>query len=401
MGRLRTALPKIVPIALALAVVACDPSEIRTVEEREPLRVAEALAGDVAGFLRATEPRPFHFPADHGAHDGFRTEWWYFTGNLEDDRGSHYGFQLTFFRQALAPNPAPRRSAWAADHIVFAHLALSDERRARFEASERFSREALGLAGVRGSPLRVWVEDWEASSLSPDDAFPMRLRAQEGGLGLDLTVAPRKPPVLHGEQGLSRKGPQPGSASYYYSFTRLGAEGTVTVDGRPARVRGLAWLDREWSTSVLDEGQVGWDWFAIQLEDGRDVMLFQLRRADGSRDAFDAGALVDADGRATILDANDFVLVPRGFHESRRGTRYPVRWSIEIPAQGMTLDVEPMLPDQELDVSLRYWEGAVTVSGRDGDGPVLGRGFLEMTGYDAEASVGRARAGSPTGADVR
>jgi len=370
-------------LAAALAASACSPRAADAGGENEPLRVADALGGDTAGYQRAIEPREFVFPADHGAHDGFRTEWWYFTGNLEDDRGNRHGFQLTFFRQALAPSPPPRDSAWAAGHIVFAHFALSDERRALFEARERFSREALGLAGAKASPFRVWIDDWEAAALTPPDAFPMRVRAQENGLGLDLTLTPLKPPVLQGERGLSRKGPEPGSASYYYSFTRLDAEGTVTIDGRTADVRGLAWMDREWSTSVLDDDQTGWDWFALQLDDGRDLMLFQLRRADGSRDPFDAGALVDAEGRATILGARDFSLEPRGFHESSRGTRYPVRWSIEIPGEGMVLDVSPLLPDQELDVSLRYWEGAVTVMGRDARGPVSGRGFLEMTGYDA------------------
>lgn len=353
------------------------------------LSVAEALGGKNAGYLRATEPRAFVFPDDHGPHDGFRTEWWYFTGNLADAEGRRYGFQLTFFRQALTPDPAERESAWGASHLVFAHFAVGDESGGRFHARERFSREALGLAGAQARPFRVWIDDWRAEAADAEDAFPMRLRAAEEGVELDLVVTPAKPPVLQGEQGLSRKGAAPGNASYYYSFTRLDARGTLAVDGAPVAVSGLAWMDREWSTSVLGNEQTGWDWFAIQLEDGRDLMLFQLRRRDGSRDPFDAGALVDRNGRAEILDASDFTLLPRRFWENAAGVRYPVAWSIELPGHGLRLETEPLLDDQELAVTLRYWEGAIEVSGRDEAGGISGRGFLEMTGYDEASGFAR------------
>jgi predicted secreted hydrolase len=225
--------------------------------------------GGAEGFARATEVRPFVFPRDHGPHEEFRTEWWYFTGNLAAEDGDEIGFQLTIFRHALRPQMPPRRSHWASRDVWFAHLAIGDARRQRFAAFERFERGALGLAGARARPFAAWVGDWRVASVNESEPFPMRLLASTEAVGIDLIVAPQKPIVLQGERGLSQKGPEPGNASYYYSATRLSANGSVTLDGEPVSVSGTAWLDREWSTSALSEGQAGWDWFSIQLEDGR------------------------------------------------------------------------------------------------------------------------------------
>lgn len=345
---------------------------------RASLSVAEALRSeDDRGYARAIEPREFRFPADHGPHPEFRTEWWYYTGNLSTREGRRFGFQLTFFRSALAPSMPERSSAWAARQVYLAHFTVSDAEGGRFHSFERWSRGALGLAGARGEPFRVWLEDWSAAG---DSA--MRLRAAEDGVALDLALQPGKPPVLQGERGLSRKSAETGNASYYYSLTRMPAAGTVSVGGERFTVSGLAWMDREWSTSSLGRDQVGWDWFALQLEDGRDLMLYRLRRADGSSDPLSKGTLVGPQGESRHLALKDFDLEVRGHWESpRSGARYPSRWRLRIPSAGLDLSLEPLLADQELDVSFRYWEGAVRV-----EGSARGRGYVEMTGYTDPSS---------------
>ena len=211
------------------------------------------------GFARATAPRAFSFPADHGPHPDFRSEWWYFTGNLAAADGRHFGFQLTFFRVALAPDAAPRASAWATDQAWMAHFTLTDTESGRFHAAERLGRGALSITGAQASPFRVWVDDWQAMSRASTGLFPLRLSASHGDVAVELELSATKPLVLQGRQGWDRKGPEAGNASYYYAYTRLAAQGHVrTRDGRFA-VTGTAWMDREWSTSALGPDLVGWD----------------------------------------------------------------------------------------------------------------------------------------------
>jgi len=368
-----------VGLLLALAVRLERPAAPAPVAAE--LDVAAAMAGgDPSGFLRAEAPRDFEFPADHGAHDGFRTEWWYFTGNLRAADGRTLGYQLTLFRNALAPARPEGGSALRAQHVWMAHFALSDDRRGRFRFAERLAREALGLAGASNAPFRVWVEGWEAASTG-DRFAPLRLRAAAEAMALDLRLEAGKPPVLQGERGLSRKGPEPGSASFYYSLTRLPTRGTVELEGERFAVEGLSWMDREWSTSALGPGLAGWDWLALHLDDGRDLMLYRLRRRDGSADPWSAGALVAPDGAARPLAASDFRLEPLGAWVSPRGGTYPAGFRIEIPSAGLRLEARPRVADQELATLVRYWEGAVAVTGTDPRGPVAGGGFLEMTGY--------------------
>ena len=351
---------------------------------RASLAVSAALGGgDLAGYARALAPRPFVFPADAGPHPDFRTEWWYYTGNLETADGRHFGFQLTFFRTALAPPgaAAPRASAWAARQLYLAHFALTDTAGRRFHAWSRMGREALGLAGAQASPFRVWVDDWSAESESAG-GLTVRLRAAETAAAIDLVLRSEKPLVLQGEHGLSRKGPEPGNASYYYSLSRMSARGTVRAGGEPIAVSGLAWMDREWSTSALGPGLVGWDWVALQLDDGRDLMVYRLRRRDGTADPRSAGAVIAADGAARPLGPEDAALAPLGHWTSpRSGVRYPSRWRLAVPAAGLDLQITPRLPDQELLVGTRYWEGAVRVEGTAAGRPVAGRGYVELVGY--------------------
>jgi predicted secreted hydrolase len=354
------------------------------------LSLVETLAGsDTAGYERALQPRPFDFPADHGPHPGFRTEWWYVTGNLTAESGRDFGFQFTIFRNALAPDAPDGASDWSTNQAYMGHFALTDVAGGRFHAFERFARGAAGLAGAQAGPLRVWLEDWTLEASGPG-TFPLRLEAGQGGVGLELELASGKPVVFQGDRGLSQKGPEPGNASLYYSLTRMPASGTVVVDGDTLEVRGDAWLDREWSTSALAAGQVGWDWFALQLDDGWDMMIYQLRRADGVADPLSDGVLVDPDGVRVPLEwGTDVVVEPTGSWTSPLdGAVYPSGWRITVPDRGWDLRVEPRIPDQELDVSFRYWEGAVAVVGNgEGGDPVEGRGYVELTGY-AEGGVG-------------
>lgn len=353
---------------------------------REPsasLSVAGALrAADDQGYARALEPRAFRFPQDHGPHPDFRTEWWYFTGNLATAEGRRFGFQLTFFRSALAPQMEARSSAWATRQAWLAHFTVSDVAGERFESSERWSRGAVGLAGIETAPFRVWVEDWSAATEQPGEVFPIRLRAAQEEVAIDLRLAQGKPPVLQGDRGLSRKSPKPGNASFYYSLTRMPASGTLRMGPETFSVTGAAWMDREWSTSSLGAGQVGWDWFALQLSDGTDLMLYQLRHADGRPDPASSGSFVAPDGTSRPLPFRAFSLAPLDHWQSPRSSaRYPARWRVRIPSEDLDVAVTPLLADQELDVSFRYWEGAVAVEGTRRGAPVKGQGYVEMTGY--------------------
>ncbi len=378
-------------VALA-ASAACVPAPEAPPVAR--LQITDVLGGIWAtGLERALEPREFSFPADHGPHPTFASEWWYLTGNLQTAAGRRFGYQVTFFRTSLgaAPTPRPDDSAWATNQVWMGHFAVADIDRGRFFAFDRFQRGALELAGATASPWRVWLDDWSLEQ-EGSGSFPLRLRARErlessGDAGdevaVDLLVSPLKEVVLQGDRGLSQKGPTPGNASFYYSFTRLQTSGTVHVENQRFAVEGTSWLDREWSTSPLPDGQVGWDWFGLQLSDGTELLFYQLRAADGSPSPHSGGTLVLADGSSTLLDAANVELtVEHTWISPIDGTVYPSAWHLSIPARGVELRIEPLIENQELDLTFRYWEGAVRVAGTGLDGtPVSGRGYVELTGY--------------------
>jgi predicted secreted hydrolase len=340
-----------------------------------------AIADEAMGFARAEGPRPLQFPADHGPHPDYQTEWWYYTGNLETSDGRHFGYQLTFFRRALVP-PAQRQdrsSNWATDQVYMAHFALTDVAGRRHQAFERFARGAAGLASAQAAPYRVWLEDWSVEEVEPNVAH---LRAAQEELALDLLLMDGKGLVLQGDGGYSQKGPEPGNASYYYSQTRLETWGTVQVEDTLYQVDGLSWMDHEFSTSALGPDQVGWDWFALQLDDGSELIVFQIRKVDGSVDPFSSGTLVAPDGSTRYLSHKDFEIgVGATWRSPRSGAAYPARWTVEVPAADLTLQIEPYLADQELNVSYTYWEGAVRLRGEHTGSPVSGNGYVEMTGY--------------------
>lgn len=348
------------------------------------LSVAGALSGtDTEGYARAIDPRPFRFPEDHGPHPEFRTEWWYVTGNLADRTGRPFGFQWTVFRSALSPTAAARGSAWGTREAWMAHFAVSDIAGRRFHSSEHWGRGALGLASATGHPFRVWLGPWELAATG-EEAFPARLVADGGEAAVDLVLSPGKPVVLQGDRGLSRKGPEVGNASYYYSLSRLPARGRIRVGDGWHEVEGLAWLDREWSTSALSAGQVGWDWLALQLDSESEVMIYRLRHGDGTADPTSRATWIAPDGSSTTWPLAEVGFEAAGSFESpRSGARYPNRFRIELPERRVTLEVRPALADQELDVAFRYWEGAVVVTGTQEGRPVRGKGYVELTGYAA------------------
>jgi predicted secreted hydrolase len=371
--RRRHRIVRTLAFALAFALAACtDQSPTPT------LSVAEQLGNQPEeGFARADAPRAFVFPADHGPHREYRNEWWYFTGNLDAADGRRFGYQATFFRIGLDANPPARDSQWATGEAWMAHLAVSDSATGTHRGVERFARGAAGLAGATAEPLRVWIEDWRLSS--DDGGATWRLDARADDFGLDLTLRAERAIVLQGEAGLSQKSTEPGNASYYYSVPRLATTGTVTIDGAAQAVTGLSWLDREWSTSALGPDQAGWDWFALQLVDGRDLMYYRLRHDDGRVDAMSRGSLVDADGRRVELGA-DLPLTPVRWWTAPDGRRFPVEWDLALPGEARPLRVAAVFDAQYMQLAVRYWEGMVDVRDR-ATGEALGRGYLEMTGY--------------------
>lgn len=369
--------------ALALALVAAwllsrDESAHRA---RASVNIAAALSDtSVAGFRRADSARDFEFPADHFAHDGFKTEWWYFTGNLSAENGRRFGYQLTFFRSALIAEPRERASDFAATQAWMAHFTLSDIAGEAFHSFERFSRESVGLAGSDRVAGSVWLRDWRCD-FSPQ-GLPLRLRARSGEFAIDVALDSGKPAVLQGDRGLSQKSSGVGNASYYYSLTRLATQGVVRIGAAEYPVRGSSWMDREWMSCSLGKDQQGWDWFALQLDDGSELMWYQLRRKDGAPDPFRAGTLVSADGATRALRAGELELTHDATWQSPRSQAvYPARWRLRAPLLDLDLEVQPLLADQELDVDFRYWEGAVEVRGSRAGVAVQGRGYVELVGY--------------------
>ena len=363
---------------------------------RAPAAVATPVAsllgvdGDDDGYAVAMQPGGIRWPRDHGPHPDYRTEWWYFTGNLQEPEGREFGFQLTFFRYALQAEAVLRDSEWATTQAYMAHFAITDVSRSDHRVVERFARPAQGLAGARAQPFAAWLDDWSAAS-NGEAFLPLRLRAADTSVGieLDLELRAGKPAVLQGDAGLSAKGPEPGNASWYYSYTRLPASGQLQVDDRRFVVTGTAWFDREWGTSSLGAGVVGWDWFALQLDDGRDVMLYVLRDAEGRATPVSAGTIVDVGGEVTRLGHDDFRLQPVDFWRSEAsGTRWPIAWDLRLPGAEALL-LRAAVADQEQNLTVRYWEGTIDVFPLAGDTRV-GRGYMELTGYGADPAAGQA-----------
>jgi predicted secreted hydrolase len=355
-------------------------------------RLSQLLSGDGAeGYSKAIKNRIFRFPEDHGPHPGFRNEWWYLTGNLDGERGQRFGFELTFFRFALSPGPHPDSapssdSGWRTHQVYIAHFAVTDKKNNQFHVAQRFSRDALGLAGAQTTPFKVWIENWSIGEKQNKGVRAVtpevwEITASDDDFSLHLNLFADKPPVLNGMDGLSQKSAAEGNASYYYSISRLRSEGTLRIAGETHRVTGMSWLDREWSSSALAPDQQGWDWFALQLSDGSDLMFYNIRKNDGSQDEHSAGTWIAKDGSSRHLSRDDLSIKVTGEWESPEGGAYPSRWDIQLPEFDLEITVTPIIDQQELFTTVRYWEGAVDVTGQRNHQPIEGRGYVELTGY--------------------
>lgn len=343
--------------------------------------VAALTTGDGSRFAAVEPGVALRFPEDHGAHPEFRQEWWYFTGNLADASGRRFGFQLTFFRFAHDAFAEYEASKWRHRQSWMAHFAVSDIDGRRFIAAQDYARGALDLAGARAAPFAVWVNGWSARGVGPgEDGFQAILAAESEEARITLEVGTDEAPLLQGDGGYSIKDHAGRTASYYYSFPNLRARGTLVLAGRSFALEGRAWMDREWSTAVLAKGQAGWDWFALRLAGGNTLMVFQVRGEGG--EPFRHAVLVGDGGRVRRFDGEAVRLAPlRWWTSGATGARYPLAWRLEIDAAGIGLEVAAAFEAQELDLDFRYWEGVVDVTGSVDNEPVLGEGYMELTGY--------------------
>ncbi len=346
------------------------------------LAIALTVSALGAGWRTAEPGWKFEFPRDHHAHREFKTEWWYFTGNLFDKDGHRFGYELTFFRQGIQPAAGrdPSVSRFVVDDLKFAHFAVTDANGKQFRFEQKMSRGAFGEAGFDEGQRLAWIDNWSLIAKG-DDIFELTASGAAGAI--DLPLRPAKSPVVHGENGMSVKAAGGASASHYYSIPRLETTGSLSVNGNAGAVRGESWFDHEWSSSQLGKGEVGWDWLCLQWEDGAELMLYRMRLENGQQETSSSGTWIAPDGTATHLRASDFQMTPVAFWKSKTsGVQYPVGWKVSLPAQHAEFTTKAVLADQELKLGpITYWEGAVDASGsRDGHA-VKGRGYLELTGY--------------------
>ncbi len=335
-----------------------------------------------AEWRRAERGWQYEFPRDHGLHEEFKTEWWYFTGNLADANGRRFGYQLTFFRQGIR-HPAerdPALSRFVVGDLKFAHFTITDVAGEQFRFEQNTSRGAFGEAGFSDGNRIAWLDSWTLRQ-EGDNGFHLTAEMPHGAI--DLRVRSTKPPVIHGEDGFSRKAAGDEHASHYYSLTRLLTTGELRFEGDRFQVTGESWFDHEWATNQLAPQQVGWDWLSAHFDDGSELMLYQIRLANCAADPSSSGTAVTADGTATHLPTGTFQMKPTQFWKSSvSGAKYPVGWQIQVAAERLQVTVRPTVENQELAIMpLTYWEGAVEITGtRDGK-PIKGRGYLELTGY--------------------
>jgi predicted secreted hydrolase len=340
-------------------------------------------------YQLALPGRKLAFPADHYSHPDFKTEWWYYTGHLESESGKRYGYQVTFFRFGLRDrqgeiNDKPPLFT----ELYMAHFAVSDIGRKKFLFRERINRGYREKAGAATDRYLVWNEDWKVEG----DARAHRIQMTDRGTRLSLRLGSLKPPVLHGDNGLSQKGEGEGRASYYYSLTRMETEGDITIDGKTEKVRGLSWMDHEFGSNQLREDQVGWDWFSLQLDEQTEIMLYLIRRKDGSPDPYSSGTLVKTNGTTKHLRLEDFrIEILERWKSPKSGGNYPMKWKVAIPSEEVELDIAPEFTDQELitnrSTRVTYWEGAVRIRGTVQRKPITGAGYVEMTGYVGKPNI--------------
>lgn len=368
-------------LSLILLLNSCAPVTVPSAENPVPA-IAGSYADIPPGFATVDASRRLIFPKDFGAHEDFRTEWWYYTGNLQTPEGRHFGFELTIFRVSLLP-PAvelPADSQWYSHSIYFAHFAISDVAGEHFYAFERYSRPGPGLAGAESDPYRIWLEDWNITEGAPG---VYNLQAEQEEVELELTLTDQMGIVLHGVKGYTRGGENSTNSAYYYSQPRLRADGTVQLGGVKYTVSGLAWHDHEFSSGKLDQNQIGWDWFSLQFEEGPALMLFQLREREGAISTSSSGTFIAGEGSSQPVENNDFeIAVLDQWHSPHTQGVYPAAWEIRLKEPNCLLEVHPWLADQEVNFpTVTYWEGAIYFDGVCSGVPVHGDGYVELTGY--------------------
>ena len=374
-------------VSITILLSSCAPATVPSAEVQVPAVATSVNAEIPPGFVAADGSRPLTFPEDFGPHEDFRTEWWYYTGNLQTAEDRHFGFELTFFRVGLLPPTVelPTDSQWYNHSLYFAHFAVSDIASEHFYAFERYSRPGPGLAGAQADPSHVWLEDWNITEQSPR---VYSLQAAHNSIALDLTLIDEMGVVLHGENGYSRGGENITNAAYYYSQPRLRADGYVEVGGVQYAVSGLAWKDHEFSSGLLDQNQIGWDWFSLQFENGPALMLFQLRERDGGISDSSSGTFIDTLGNPQSVKKPDFeiTVLDEWLSPHTQGV-YPSAWKINLNKPNCLLEIHPWMADQELHFpTVTYWEGAVHFEGMCNGALVRGNGYVELTGYTGSAS---------------
>lgn len=338
-------------------------------DQSAPEQKGFAGMGDQAlAFTPVVPGRMFSFPADHGAHAGFRIEWWYVTANLKDQQGNQFGVQWTLFRSAL--KPVAEQAGWADQTIWLGHAAVTSS--TVHHAAERYARGGVGQAGVRLAPFEAWIDDWRFASQAQDPLSDLQLSARDKDFAYQLHLTSSRPLVLQGDKGFSQKSEE-GQASYYYSQPFFQASGTLQIDGQTYTVSGPAWLDREWSSQPLTANQTGWDWFSLHLDSGEHVMLYRMRQKDGA--PYLTGTWIAADGQTQTLSSSQIRLTP---HNTAKvaGRAMPVTWSISIPDKHLDISLDALNPNAWMNLRIPYWEGPVHISGSH-----PGQGYLEMTGY--------------------
>ena len=336
--------------------------------------LAQGFAGlgkDAEGFASVVPGRIFSFPADHGPHPDFRIEWWYLTANLVDSTGAAFGVQWTLFRQAM--QPGAQTEGWANQQLWMAHAAVT--RADTHRTSEKFARGGVGQAGVETGPFRAWIDSWEmhgGEAMQADTIAPLELAASAADFAYALRLDADRPLVLQGDAGYSRKSERE-QASYYYSQPNFKAAGHITIDDRPIKVTGQAWMDREWSSQPLASDQTGWDWLSLHFSGGEKLMLFRLRKTDGQ--PFLSGKWFSPDGNGREVVSSEIIMTPKASTDIA-GRSVPTSWDIAIPQLTLAISCTPVNTKCWMGTRFPYWEGPIRFSGSHN-----GVGYLEMTGY--------------------
>ncbi len=352
-------------------------------ESEFSISVSDAMSGnELDSYKKADKVIDFHFPEDYGPHEDFKLEWWYFTGNLKSSDNREFSYQFTIFRNALNNENLNINSNFSTNQLYFAHLGLSDINEEKHYCFEKFARGIKGLVTTNINPLEISIENWGIFADFPDSNYLLpifKIKAETDSIKFDLSLKPEKKMVLHGDRGLSLKS-NSGTASYYYSFTRINTEGKIEINKKEYSVKGYSWMDREWSTSALTKNQKGWDWFSIAFNDSTELMYFRLRDENSNTD-FAKGTFVFENGNSEMIKSNEIKFDFKNFEKLKSGKTYPQKWRIQIPKYSTDITVETRIKEQEMKLSVNYYEGSIKVSGRNRNKKVAGLGFVELTGY--------------------